>query len=82
MGERSNATIWHEDIEVGKTRRIAARGIIPNYLAHPIEVNGITGRLIAFEHFAETTVVTVRVDQSNQYVEFDLGHLDEVEIEY
>lgn len=85
MSERSTATIWHEEVEVGGLRKIAARGLNPNYLGHKIVVNGVSGRLLGFEHFSEgTTVITVLVDvsKSRQYVEFDVAHLDEIEIVY
>lgn len=89
MSERSNVTIWHEEVEVGGLRKIAARGLTPNYIHHRIVVNGVRGKLLHFEHFsAGTTVILVQVTHrdSGQLLrelrEYDVNHLDEIEIEY
>lgn len=83
MSERSTATIWHEEVEVGGLRKIAARGLTPNYIHHKIVVNGVSGKLLHFEHFSGgTTVILVQVENSRQIVEFDVAHLNVIEIVY
>lgn len=82
MGERSNATIWHEEVEVGNVRRIAARGLIPNYIHHHVSAGEVQGILLAFEHFDNSTVIMVHVDRSRLFVELDLHSLAEIEVTY
>lgn len=86
MAERSNQTIWNEDVFVGKERTIAVRGLIPNYLGHTIHTDRFSGMLADFEHFETTTVVTIlhrlTAPRDRRLVEQDLPHLAEIRIEY
>lgn len=81
MGERSEQTIWNDSVEIGQTRKIAARGITRNHIQRQFSGAGVSGQIFYFEHFEKSTVVAVLEPGKRLLTEVDLDHLDEVEVE-
>lgn len=77
--EPSNGTVWNDNVQIGKWREIAARGITPNHRYGRIRIGDIEGELWDYEHFDKTTVLTVRIDGRFVPDEFDLKHLDTIQ---
>lgn len=75
--------VWNPDVQVGGTRRIAARGVTPNHYGCVVRAGGETGKLGEFEHFSHSTVLTLIVDEPENIraIEVDLAHLDVIEID-
>lgn len=74
-------SVFNDDVEVGKIRKIAARGVTPNHRYKQVTIGEITGELWYYEHFDKTTVLTLLLPGRSILTEFDLGHLDEIEVE-
>lgn len=75
----ASQVVWNNDIEVGKTLKIAARGITPNHVGAKVRADGTEGTLERFEHFSAITVLTL--DVGDRFVEVDLAHLDVIEVD-
>lgn len=84
MGDRSNDTIWHDEVEIGKTRKIAARGLTINHLWQPITVRDVPGELVSFQHFDTTTRIAISAPTErlarSYWASLDVPHLEEVEV--
>lgn len=62
-------------------RTIAARGITPEYRGKDIRQEGVIyGTILYFEHFEGSTVVGVTTNYGTLVDEYDLGHLEEVDV--
>ena len=73
--------VINDNIQVGKFLKIVARGLTPNHVFRQIRTDQFEGMLWRFEHFNKTTVVLVQLGETNILDEFDLNHMDIVEVE-
>lgn len=81
MSGRSSDTIFHDEVEVGNTIKIAARGLTPNHLHFPTRVyaRGVSGILESYRHTAEGRTV-IMVLESGHRVEITVDFLQEIEV--
>jgi hypothetical protein len=81
MSQRSSDTIWHDEVTVGKSRWIAARGLTPNHLTGNVRVRVgyVNGILVDFRHNDGRTAITAFTNDG-QLIGIVVPYLEEIEV--